>query len=278
MTARPHGYARYKLDGCRCYTCGYAVSQYRENRIHAIRRGAWQPFVDAEPARLHVLNLRDCDLGARRIAELAGVERNTVTVLLNGRSNRGTPPPTHIRPTTAAALLSVEPTLDNLGSGTVIHGTGTTRRLQALVALGWPQCLLAQKIGMTGGNFARVITSPRVTVRTARAARQVYDTCWQAVPTAHGATQRGTDQARRRAASLRWAPVMAWDDDTIDDPDAYPDWTGACGTSQGYGAHYSQKLLPACRPCRDARTARNRELQAAQKAKGNAAGGGATAA
>lgn len=54
MSSRRHGYARYKLDGCRCYVCGYAAAQHNDAREHAIRRGQWQPFVDAGPVRQHL--------------------------------------------------------------------------------------------------------------------------------------------------------------------------------------------------------------------------------
>jgi len=47
VTARTHGtYTRYKLEGCRCYPCAGAASDYRANRERAIAYGTWQPFVD----------------------------------------------------------------------------------------------------------------------------------------------------------------------------------------------------------------------------------------
>ena len=58
----------------------------------------------------------------------------------------------------------------------------------------------------------------------------------------------------------------AWDDDTIDDPAAFPDWTGKCGTPDGYDAHYKMKILPSCQPCRDARAAYRKEQKEAKRA------------
>lgn len=223
---RPHGYARYKLDGCRCYVCGFAVAQYRDAREHAIRRGQWQPWTDAEPARAHVQALQACGLGTRRIADLAGLERKTVIVIVNGRADRGTPPPSKVRPATAAAILAVEPTLDNLGATVVIDATGTVRRLQALVAAGWPQSHLAVALGMTPGNFGAAIRRDRTIVRTARAVRALYDAYWRADPLQHGASQAGVTRARRHAVANGWAPVGAWDEETIDDPTATPDLGG----------------------------------------------------
>ena len=223
MTARPHGYARYRLDGCRCYVCGYARAQYDDNRNRAIAYGTWQPWVDAEPVRAHIRSLQECGLGTRRIAEAAGVDRKRITAVLNGRSERGTPPQEKVRPELAAAVLAVEPTLANLGSVTVIDATGTRRRLQALITAGWPQHHLAARLGMTDGNFGATLRRERIVARTARAVAALYDELWRANPLEHGATPGGVTRARKHAASQGWAPAGAWDDDTIDDPTATPD-------------------------------------------------------
>src|SRR5690606_31398529 len=42
-----------------------------------------------------------------------------------------------------------------------------------------------------------------------------------------------------------------WDPDTIDDPDAYPEWTGACGTHRGRLIH-KREGTPVCGPCKAA--------------------------
>jgi hypothetical protein len=262
MSERPHGYARYRLDGCRCYTCGYAVAQYNDAREHAIRRGTWQPWVDAAPVRDHIRTLQSCEMGLRAIAAAANIDRKRLQSIIGGRTERGTIPQQKVRPALAAAVLAVEPTLDNLGTQTVIDATGTTRRLQALVAAGWPQMHLAPKLAMTPNNFGRVITAQRVIVRTARAVSALYDAYWLADPTEHGATPVGVDRAKKYAQDARWAPVGAWDEATIDDPAAFPDWTGQCGTSAGYSAHYRYKI-PCCEPCREARAAQRAEKKAA---------------
>lgn len=50
--------------------------------------------------------------------------------------------------------------------------------------------------------------------------------------------------------------------DTIDDPAAFPDWTGQCGTAAGYSAH-SRHHVPYCDPCRRAWTAHKHTRTAA---------------
>lgn len=263
-SSRPHGYARYKLDGCRCYTCGYAVSQYNAARERAIAYGTWQPWADAEPVRQHLIDLRACGLGLRRIAVLAGVDRKRLQAILGGRPERGTGPQEKVRPELAAAVLAIQPTLDNLGSAVVIAGTGTTRRLQALVAGGWPQARLAARLNQTPGNFGHVITAERVLVRTARAVRDLYGELWLANPRQHGVDAQAYSRARNYGAAHAWAPAGAWDEDTIDDPAAFPDWTGACGTPNGPQVH-CRYGIPVCQPCREAYRAYRNERQAAQK-------------
>ncbi|MFD7410135.1 hypothetical protein [Kitasatospora purpeofusca] len=262
MADRPHGYARYKLDGCRCYTCGWAVATYRDQREQLVRRGQWQPFVDAAPVRAHVAELKACGLGERTIAALARVDRKRIRELLHGRTERGTPPPTRIRPATAAALLAVEPTPENLPPAAHIASAGTVRRLRALVAAGWPQAHLASRLDMTPGNFGAALKRDRVTVRTARAVRVLYDELWNTDPLAEGVTLQAVTRARNHARTSGWAPVGAWDDETMDDPASAPDWTGVCGTPAGDYAH--RRLgTPVCPRCKAARNSHRIEQRAA---------------
>lgn len=264
MSLRPHGYARYRLDGCRCYTCAAARSRYDENRTKAITAGTWKPWVDAEPIRAHVTFLRSCEMGLRTIAAVADVDRKRLQCVVGGGPDRGTPPQAKVRPELAAAVLSVEPTLQNLAPSTLISPIGTRRRAHALVAVGWPQQYLAEHLGMQPGNYGQMLLREHVLVRRALAVRALYDDLWKVDPKERGATAAGITRARRHAAANGWAPVGAWDDDTIDDPAAFPDWTGQCGTPNGAPAHYRDRILPVCQPCRDARRAYRHELRAVQ--------------
>ncbi|MGW1840812.1 hypothetical protein [Streptomyces sp. NPDC002067] len=261
MTSRPHGYARYRLDGCRCYTCGYARAEYDDNRNRALAYGTWRPWADAEPVRVHVRHLQDCGMGLRPIAAAAGIDRQRLQAVLHGRPERGTGPQERVRPALAAAVLAIEPTLDLLPPTTITSAVGTTRRLQALVAGGWRQRVLSAGLHMAPQNFRLVIKADAVTVRTARAVRALYDEWWAADPADHGASAAGITRARRAATAAGWAPVGAWDDDTIDDPAALPDWTGQCGTYEGCQAHYRLDI-PPCLPCRTARAAYRAEKRA----------------
>lgn len=264
MSTRPHGYARYRLDGCRCYVCGYAVSQYNENRDKAIIAGTWQPWVDAEPVRVHIRHLQSCSMGLRAIAAAAGVDRKRLQSILNGRPERGTAPQEKVRPALAAAILAVEPTLDNLGGAVVINAVGSVRRLQALVAAGWSQERQALELDMTSTNFSRLINASTVIVRNARRCNALYERLWNVDPAAHGSRPEDIARTKARAADLGWAPAGAWDEESIDDPAAQPNWTGHCGTARGVTAH-EEHGIPLCPPCQAALDRRRLRNQARER-------------
>lgn len=95
--------------------------------------------------------------------------------------------------------------------------TGTARRLQALAAIGWSSDSLTPHTGITVRYLSNLRAHRRRQVRreTAAAISRVYDQLWnQPGPSRH---------MRARAHHFRWAPPMAWDDQSIDDPAAQPD-------------------------------------------------------
>ncbi|MDF2710608.1 MAG: hypothetical protein K0R62_6260 [Nonomuraea muscovyensis] len=248
---RPHGNAKYHLEKCRCPICTQAARNYENNRYRAMAYGRWQPFVDAEPVRQHVHALGEFGIGWIRAAKLAGVSTGGVSKLLYGDRLRGLAPSRRVRPETALKLLAVEPTLANLGDRTAVDGAGTRRRLQALVYAGWTQSELARRIQMNRSNFGKTIVSALVEVATLKAVRRLYDELWRVDPVEAGVPVWRAAEARKTAESRGWAPIGAWDDDRIDDPNAFPDWTGWCGTTKGRSIHY-RISVPVCTPCRDA--------------------------
>lgn len=259
---RQHGTrAKYFVESCRCPACRLANREAHNERTRLLAYGRWEPWVDAGPVYRHIRDLQSSGMGLRAIAVAAGVDRKRLQSILNGRPERGTGPQEKVRPAIASAVLAVEPTLDSLGAGTVIPATGTTRRLQALVAVGWPQMHLADEMGWTPSNLTVLINADTVTVKTARLVRAVYGRLWNVDPATHGASPGGITRAKRHATQERWAPPAAWDDDQLDDPSAFPDWTGRCGTPEGYDSHRSFRIA-TCAPCRAANTARGRARRA----------------
>jgi hypothetical protein len=100
-------------------------------------------------------------------------------------------------------------------------------------------------------------TLPRIRVRTDNAVAVAYD---------HLAYTFGASaKSRNRARQHEWAPPAAWDGIDMSDPNAFPDFTGHCGTPKGYQAHRGSGI-PACRPCKDAEAVASAERKAKRAA------------
>lgn len=218
--AREHGtYARYKT-GCRCRPCTAAASAYNARREREIAYGRWQPYVPAQPVREHIAMLRAQGIGLRTIAEVSGVDRKRLQAIVGGRTERGTPPQERVRPAIADAILAVRPSMDVLPGRTAVDASGTHRRIQALVAVGWSQSRIAARLGWTAANLSTLLRRPRTIAATARAVRDLYEELWDQPPPENTPWDKtAAVRARRHAAKEGWLPPAAWDDDLIDLPD-----------------------------------------------------------
>lgn len=208
-------------DGTRRSLCPACYEHERAKFGWASRR------VDAQPTRDHVNTLLSVGLSIRRISVLSGVNRKLLQTLLHGRTDRGTPPPHYLWDTTAQRLLAV-PIPDLLFTQAADHALvpsyGTNRRLRALVAIGYTQDYLAQRLGLSPGNATHLFLGPprtprgkrpRITALIARKVATLYEELQE--------TDGPSDAARRRAQRLGWLPPIAWDEDTIDLPHAWLD-------------------------------------------------------
>jgi hypothetical protein len=97
----------------------------------------------------------------------------------------------------------------------LIDSTGTRRRVQALQRIGWR----AEDIAALGPWNAKdavyeLTKRPRVTRRNAAVVVAIYDQL--------SMKPGPSEETRRRAIRAGWPSPLAWDDDTIDDPDAQP--------------------------------------------------------
>ena len=191
-----------------CHRC------YENHRNRQKLYGRWESSrVPAEPIRQHVQALRAAGVGSRRVEELSGVSRSVIQALMNGRSIYGKQPSKTISAENAQRLLAVEA---NPAAGCPVDTTGTTRRLQALVAIGYTQADIAARVGITPANATEMFRGNRsVLLSTAIKVQGIYEELSMR-PGPSGA-------ARQRAKKLGWVPPLAWDDDTIDNPQAKPD-------------------------------------------------------
>lgn len=210
---RPHGYARYKINGCRCMTCKTAVTAYERRRSMGVAAGTWRPWTDAGPVREHLHALSAAGIGYKRAAALAGLAPSSVAKIL--RTER---PTRRVRRDTEAALLAVQPGPDTFLAGSRVPAVGTQRRIQALCCMGWNLSQQAARVGWTVGNYAVLLERPSVAHATSLLVIGLYEE----LSMAHAPGGYSASRAHLLAKKHRWFPPLAWDDDTIDDPAVVP--------------------------------------------------------
>lgn len=201
---------------------GMCRAHYAQYRIRQQAYGRWEStFVDAAPVRAHIEALIAAGVGKRRIADIAGVNRNSIQFLTIGRPERGNGPAGKVARRIADRIMAVpvpDPLAakDILADGDIVAAVGTVRRLQGLVAIGWTQDVLARRLGIAPRNAKRLFNSSdrMVTARYARAVAALFDELQM--------TPGPSDRARRHAERRGWVPPLAWDEDSIDDPAARP--------------------------------------------------------
>jgi hypothetical protein len=184
--------------------------------------GRWTPpYVDAGPARQRLRELQAAGIGWRRAAELAGLDKSIVSSILYGKTERE--PARRIRPRTEAAILALQPSADLARPGAKVAATGTHRRIQALVAAGYPLAEIARQLGKDPRGFGRLLEQPTVVKSTAESVQRLYQQIWDQPPPQDGfRPQTRAEQARRLADRRGWAPPLAWDDEDLDRPEGRP--------------------------------------------------------
>ncbi|MFJ9101363.1 hypothetical protein ACIRJM_23180 [Streptomyces sp. NPDC102405] len=214
----PSGYRRH---GCRCTPCNTAHANRQAYWYRLKGYGTWTPFVDAEPVREHINMLRSYGMGIVRVAALAQVNRSITQKIIY--SHQGRPPQRRVREDVARKILAVQPAFDHLADCAVIPATGTTRRIQALVRIGWPAADLAVRLQVHRRRVDQLLNADRVTAKSARTIKQLYEELWNQDPLNHGVPEYSKARAISRAEGHGWPPPAAWDDEEIDDPNAQGD-------------------------------------------------------
>jgi len=208
----------YIQHQCRCVPCQEHHSQMtsRRNRLKAYGRFD-TGLVDAEPVREHMMLLGEFGLGYKRVASLAGIGVTAGRTLIWGRQETG---PRYgelqkrVKRETAEAILSVKPDISNLAGRAPVPARGTHRRIQALVAMGWSQSKLADRLGMEISNFQTMLYKQQaVSAGRHRQVEALFNQLWNMAP-AHDAWHDKAAYSRTLnfAKAHRWLPPMAWDD------------------------------------------------------------------
>lgn len=211
--------AAYVKDRCRCTDCTAANTAAGRAVQRAQTFGRWRPFVNAAPVREHIRALRAAGIGVEQIAVLAGISTSHVRELADPGRN-GNPRIRRVRPETAHQVLRIRVDQANRAPRSHVIATGTRRRLQSLIAVGWPPDELATRLGRSSAGLRRSMLSRSVTAQTAQEVSALYEQLWNLRPPQSTDHQRAVvDAARAFAAEHGWLPPLAWDDiDTDPDP------------------------------------------------------------
>ncbi|MFB6593968.1 hypothetical protein [Streptomyces diastaticus] len=199
-----------------------AKNRWARRRRRLAGYGQWQPFVPAGPARAHVAAIQATGMGIATISKHTGVSIASLDHLMYGSGPY--PPAVSVRPETAAALLAYRPRLDDYPDLGKVDATGTMRRLRALAVAGWPASQLRHRAGVAVTTLEIVRRGDRktVTARLARTVRAMTEELATTSPADHGVRPCMAARTSRQAVAAGWKPLMAWDDDTIDDPATRP--------------------------------------------------------
>ncbi len=164
--------ALYQSGRCGCDQCLECVRNYRRARSRATAYGTWSPYVLAEPIREHLRLLRHGGASFAEIARCAGIAESSITSIVYPSRVTGAFS-VRVRRATAEAVLAVRPVAL---APAQVNRSATARRLQDLVALGWPYQVLAERMGARADSLWQLARGRgRVQTGTAAGVRAVSE-------------------------------------------------------------------------------------------------------
>ena len=196
-----------------------AYARWDRNRRILRAQGRWEPFVQARPVRERVWAMNAVGMPTTAIEERLRLPHDALNFLMCKRAGQFSQ---QIRRETAEAVMGYWPTLEDFPAHCLIDATGSRRRVQALITLGWTQVFLREKAGVSKAAFHRVLTNSRITADLARRVVVLYDELWKRRPYPTEVLAVSAERARQQAAAAGFLGPLAWDDDTIDNPAAEP--------------------------------------------------------
>lgn len=203
--------SRHNTTTAGCHDCRRTNRAYDRRRRTAIRNGTWLYPVPVEQIRAHITQLRTQGMTVAAISRAANVSIRTLADIIHIRRRTR-----QVHGATAAAVLAVTaPTRPPLDAG-FVDPAGTMRRIQALVAIGYPLSEQARRLGKQTQQVWEWAYGKQASVHetTAHAVAALFEEL-SATP---GKSVRARNDANRRG----WMPPLAWEDDEIDNPDGQP--------------------------------------------------------
>ncbi|MEW2266916.1 hypothetical protein [Streptomyces sp. NPDC047868] len=220
--------------GCKLSQC--LKARHNKQKRNKFLRDTGRPgLVQPTRAAAHLAKFRLAGFSDNEILAVVPVARNTFYRVMRGEPlTRGSEQ--KILSVPAPAATGDVRTLATVGV------TGTHRRLRALVWLGWPPRVLEDRLGVHVGWIDRSFQRKRITQAMEARTVALYDQLWRVRPDTSGVQKEKVEEARSYARARQWQGPLAWDDDTIDDPNAHP-LTDAVGPVATQGRNVADRWL-----------------------------------
>ncbi|TXS21410.1 hypothetical protein EAO71_27305 [Streptomyces sp. ms191] len=212
-------------------------TQRTANRVARQRKASRQrQGIDGHIAGSIVADhIRKClDAGWTRLglAEASTVSERAIRYILGGQPQ--------VQRDNGLRLLNVKPE-----HSPKVPPLGSIRRIKALARAGYTIDWTATQVACSNRHIYEILNGTVDAVDRTLAER------FAALYRRHEATPGPSRPARIAAASKNWPGPDGWDSDSIDDPEAHPDWTGFCGTDRGWWTHRLERIA-ACERCQNA--------------------------
>ena len=202
----------YRLKTGLCRTC------YSNNRNRQIAFGRWIPGeIDAGDTYIHLVTLRAMGMNPRQIQRAARISQTVYNRILRDapKGNAKVDPETAKKVLAVSVPKSVGEVIAAARGGEFVPALGSRRRLQSLVAAGWPMIDLAAELGVRRSEIDRLIHhNERV---RAHRHHEVVD-LFNRLQFTRGRSPEAAEYARER----NWPLPFQWDEDEIDEPDTRP--------------------------------------------------------
>ncbi|MFG3524884.1 helix-turn-helix domain-containing protein [Nocardia nova] len=212
---------------CACgkpaYGRGKCFNHYQVHRNRQIAYGRWepQPLLPADEVRAHIEQIQAKGIRSRRLAQIAGIDPETLRRITRL-------PDAQVTPEIRDSILAVpvpERAADLVPDNALVPIHGARRRVQALVAFGYPRAELARQLGVaTNSNAMNVLFGRRrdggaqvgqsIMAKRDREVKELFDRL-QLVP-------GPSDQARAHGRRKGWTLPFEWDEQALDDPNGRP--------------------------------------------------------
>ena len=189
-----HGLSKTYRDGCRCEFC-----QKAHTRRLKVYRLNGPSSMDPSDVKAHLLKLRSSGITENQISSAAGVGKATIGRIINDRNSSN-----RMMKSTARKLLAIK--IQDITPEGYFNVIPYQRKLQALVAIGWPRYILQEMIPTNESNMYDILHENRqyILADTARKIDAVYNKI---------SMQGGnSEQSKEYAFRKRWLPPLAWDD------------------------------------------------------------------